>query len=307
MRSDTREALVALELRLKAILPEIYQDAYEDVQPISMGSASLKYGSDGRVAWDDMWGSFCDLAMAGGPPHKGSLLEPGLQADIDAQPDRYRQVTAEIGRGVSLVTGRVAERSPNSGWVRMSCPTEGVAEWLHRAIVMENISARHEGAALDLPAAPGFRLEKEVKNVITVVAKTCHYWIDHIPRRQQRSIATLFGKMAQESPLAEPAFSDDGCRSDLQQATFDRMVKSIHRETGLGTSTHHYVGWLGVECPNVRAAIWMMRALVVSNVLSRREGTVLFVPVNHVNDRDTERVLTSLASIHQLACARGVL
>ena len=89
MSSGTIEEL---EVRLKTILPEQYQDCYEDVQPVSMGSATLKYGSDGKVAWDDIWETFCDLAMAGGPPHKGALLEPGSQAAIDAQPDGYREV-----------------------------------------------------------------------------------------------------------------------------------------------------------------------------------------------------------------------
>ena len=72
-----RRALEALDARLRTLLPEEYRDVYEDVQPISMGSAGLKYDADGQVAWDQMWGSFCDLAMAGGPPHKGTLLEPG--------------------------------------------------------------------------------------------------------------------------------------------------------------------------------------------------------------------------------------
>ncbi len=57
-------ALSALEARLKTILPEQYQDCYEDVQPVSMGSAGLKYGRDGKVAWNEM-GHLRDLAMAG--------------------------------------------------------------------------------------------------------------------------------------------------------------------------------------------------------------------------------------------------
>ena len=68
--SEDREALHALDLRLRTVLPEQYQECYEDLQPVSMGSAGLRYRGDGRVAWDEMWGSFCDLAMAGGPPHK---------------------------------------------------------------------------------------------------------------------------------------------------------------------------------------------------------------------------------------------
>jgi sirohydrochlorin cobaltochelatase len=307
MRTDVREALVALELKLNAILPGIYQDAYENVQPVSMGSAGLKYGSDGQVAWDDMWDSFCDLAMAGGPPHKGSLLEPGGRTDIDMHPERYRQVTDEICRGITAVTGQTAERCSHPGWVRMACPTEGAAGWLHRAIVMENVSVRHQGLGLELPAAPGFRLAKEIKNVITVVAKTCHYWIDHVPGRQRRSIAKLFLKMDAAAPLAEPTFSDDGCRTERDQIVADQMAETIRRDSGLCASTHRYVGWVGVECPNVRAAIWMMRAMVVSNVLSRREGTVLFVPVNPASDRHAEQVVTTLLTIHRLAIARGVL
>ena len=64
---EDRRALDALDARIRAILPANYQDSYQDVQPVSMGSAGLKYSSDGRVAWDLMWGSFpCqDLSLAG--------------------------------------------------------------------------------------------------------------------------------------------------------------------------------------------------------------------------------------------------
>src|SRR5579875_3125004 len=74
---------ILLESRLKTLLPETYQECYEDVQPVSMGSAGLVFAPNGRVAWDEIWGSFCDLAMAGGPPHRGTLLQPATAADID--------------------------------------------------------------------------------------------------------------------------------------------------------------------------------------------------------------------------------
>jgi sirohydrochlorin cobaltochelatase len=32
---------------------------------------------------------------------------------------------------------------------------------------------------LFLPAGPTFRLDKEIKNVVTVIAKTHHYWKEH--------------------------------------------------------------------------------------------------------------------------------
>ena len=52
MSFEDRRALEALNYRIRSILPEEYQDSYEEVQPVSMGSAGLKYGVDGRVAWD---------------------------------------------------------------------------------------------------------------------------------------------------------------------------------------------------------------------------------------------------------------
>ena len=190
MGSDEPQ-LAALDLRLKTLLPEVYQDSYEDLQPVPMRSAGLKYAADGRVAWDEMWGSFCDLAMAGGPPHKGALLGPGRESDIDADFDAYDDAAEEICRGIRLVTGLRAYVSPNPGWVRVSCQGDAMAGWLLRAIVMENVAARRQGAMLDLPAAPEFRLDKEIKNVITVTAKTCHYWVGHVPRAQQQAIGEL--------------------------------------------------------------------------------------------------------------------
>jgi sirohydrochlorin cobaltochelatase len=304
MTAEDQEAIETLEVRLKAILPEAYQESYEDVQPVSMGSAGLKYGFDGKVAWDQIWGSFCDLAMAGGPPHKGTLLEPAPRAAIDAQPDHYREVVGEICRGVTMVTELDAQPSPNPGWVRVTTLDETMAGWLLRAIVMENVAARAEGHLLDLPASPGFRLAKEIKNVITVIAKTCHYWTGHMPWAQQRTIAALFATLAEESPLIEPAFPSDA--SDASDGV-DRPDVTATAPASLRLSNHRYAGWLGVECPSVRAALWMMRMMVAANILARREGTVLFVPVNPATDPGGEIVAGAVARIHHLATIKQVL
>jgi len=259
--------LDTLESRIKTVLPPQYQDCYEEVEPVSMGSAGLKYGADGKVAWNEIWGSFCDLAMAGGPPHKGTLLQPGTNIESDL--DRYREVTAEICRGIAMVTELTADESPELGWVRVGCESPTMADWLCRAINMENVSARCADTILELPAGPAYRLEKEIKNVITVIAKTCHYWVEHMWSAQQREIATLFSKLAEDFPLLQPTPGDG---SMISAAILDA--------TGLQPTSHAYPGWLGFNCPDVPAAIWMMRALVVSNVLARREETVLFVPVH---------------------------
>jgi sirohydrochlorin cobaltochelatase len=302
---DESRALETLESRLKLLLPEEYRDSYEDLQPVSMGSAGLKYAKDGSVAWDEIWSTFCDLAMAGGPPHKGTLLEPGGAADIDAQPERYEEVATEICRGIWLAAELQAKPSPHRGWVRVACYNEAMAGWLLRAIVMENVAARRQGAALDLPAAPHFRLEKEIKNVITVIAKTCHYWMGHMPRTQRLAIADLFARMADESPLVEPLYSTDAVSGDTYEMILRSMTTSIEMETPLRHSGHRYPGWLGVECMGVRAAVWIMRAMVASNVLARREGTVLFVPVNPTIDPNGDIAARALIRVFGLAQAKG--
>jgi sirohydrochlorin cobaltochelatase len=296
-----------LEARLKTILPEAYQDCYDDIQPLSMGSAGLKYGRDGKVAWNEIWGSFCDLAMAGGPPHKGVLLEPGRKEEIDAQRDRYREVIDEICRGITMVTGLCAEPSPVSGWVRMYCTSAAMAGWLARAVVMENVSASFKGLRLDLPAGPSYRIDKEIKNVITVIAKTCHYWLEHTSPARHQAIADLFRAMELESPLVHPGSFDHHVRPDRQELHCDTIAASIHQTTGLHTSSHQYEGWLGLDCRDIRAAVWMMRVLVVSNVLSRREGTVVFVPLNPSTDPQGKSILRILVNAHSLAVARNVL
>ncbi|HUF47602.1 MAG TPA: hypothetical protein VMM93_07265, partial [Vicinamibacterales bacterium] len=203
--ADIDTALAALDERLRTLLPPAYQDSYETLEPRPMRSAGLEFGADGRVAWDEIWGSFCDLAMAGGPPHKGALLGPGSADGVAADPARTAEVVAEICRGVEMVTSMPCDPSPDPGWVRVECYSAPMAGWLLRAIVMENVSARASGVFLDLPVSPRFRLEKEIKNVVTVIAKTCHYWLEHMPRLQQRAIAELLAVMARESPLVEPA------------------------------------------------------------------------------------------------------
>ena len=85
------------------------------------------------------------------------------------------------------------------------------------------------------------------------------------------------------------------------------LAETIRRDTGLPRSMHGYRGWLGVDCPTVRAAVWMMRLMIASNVLSRREESTLFVPVNDARDPGGARVAGALVLVHGLARARGIL
>lgn len=57
-----------------ALLPPRYRGG-RNVSAAPMRSAPLKYDAEGRVAWGEVWQSFCDLALAGRPPHRGTLKE----------------------------------------------------------------------------------------------------------------------------------------------------------------------------------------------------------------------------------------
>lgn len=155
------------------------------VSAVPMGAAPLVYNAEGQVAWDHVWGKdepdspFCELALAGGPPHRGSLLEPVNPAAVQADWAGYGRVLAELTRGIQMTTGLRTRLSQALGWIGVECHSEEMALWLLRAIVVENVSVRREGAVLYLPAGPAFRLEHEIKNVITALAKTHHYWQEH--------------------------------------------------------------------------------------------------------------------------------
>lgn len=164
--------------QLPDLLPLRYRNGKE-VSAAPMGTAPMCYDETGLVAWDQMWTAFCDLALAGGPPHRGTLLEPVSPEEIRVDQEGYERVIAEIKRGLELVTGLPVLYSKQAGWVGLQCTDEEMALWLLRAIVVENVCVRREGSVLWLPAGPTFQLEKEIKNVITVVAKTYHYWTEH--------------------------------------------------------------------------------------------------------------------------------
>jgi urease accessory protein len=161
-----------------SILPPRYQGDI-DVSAAAMGAPDLKYNAEGLVAWDKMWADFCDLALAGGPPHRGTLLEPVMPEFVATNPDGYEKVLQELERGIGMVTGLPTQRSTSPGWMGLVCRDEAMALWLLRAIIVENVSVRREGNVLFFPASPEFRLGEEIKNIVTVIAKTNHYWQEH--------------------------------------------------------------------------------------------------------------------------------
>jgi hypothetical protein len=142
----------------------------------AMGSAPIVW-RDGRPDWSAMWTTFCELALHGGPPQRGP--EQALRA-----PDPGRGAASapamreELERGILETTGLVAEPA-EPGWLAVRCESARMAAWLCAAIILENVEAAVAGDRLLLPAGPDFRLEDQVKSVITVLAKTHHYWREH--------------------------------------------------------------------------------------------------------------------------------
>lgn len=290
-----------LEARLKTMLPDNYCDVYKTVEPVPMNSAGLIY-REGRVAWDEIWGSFCDLAMAGGPAHRGRLLEPGTQKEIDVAPEAYSRVLEEICRGIHMVTGLHAEPSPVAGWVTVYCTSAAMADWLARAITMENVAAHYGGLILSLPAAPAFRIEKEVKNVVTAVAKTTHYWSDHTSEERKEAIALLLREMKSEGLLIQPALQAPWNAHVAEKKDLPtRLFALVGKQVELTPSTQEYPSWVGFECHSIPLSISVTRFLVVSNVLARREGTNVYVPWLAESDPNLPRLADGIA--RALRCA----
>jgi sirohydrochlorin cobaltochelatase len=262
--------LMELDEKVNALLPPRYQHCYTSVSPNSMGSAGLTYGPDGKVVWDQIWSSFCDLAMAGGPPHRGKLLEPVSEAEVAAEPERYRDVVTEIDRAVGLTTGLRVVNGYLPGWVGVKCASPDEAVWLQVAITAENVSARRRGLVLQLPAGPAFRVEKEIKNVVVALAKACHYWDGHLTEAQQ-SLATESHREAATPDEAAANLAD-------YEAAMREIEKGLHA-AGVPTLPERYVGWIGVETAGEEDAVWLLRAILVERVLARREGKVLYFPV----------------------------
>jgi sirohydrochlorin cobaltochelatase len=264
--------LQALTAKIDAMLPPRYQGCFERVRPASMGTAPLKFSADGKVAWDEIWTTFCDLALAGGPPHRGTLLEPVAEEEAGAEPEKYRAVVAEIERAIRLTTDLVVVPSPSPGWVGVRCASAAMALWLVRAIVVENVSARRDETILYLPAGPSYRLGKEIKNVVTSLAKTCHYWLDHMSAGQ-RSAATAEHPLLEAASAAEVEAAPEEYRTIAAEVA--RLVDSC---AGLPTIPSAALGWVGARCADQEMAVWLQRAILVENVLVRREADTLYLP-----------------------------
>jgi sirohydrochlorin cobaltochelatase len=170
-----------------------------------------------------------------------------------------------------------------------------MAAWLVRAIVAENVIARHEGEILFVPAGPQFRIEKEIKNVVVSVAKSCHYLLDHVePEERPRG----FTDDLIEPPLPEAI----AAAPDQYQAAAEELRDKLSNQTSLTTTESKSPGWIGLRCTSEEMAIWLQRAIVVENILARREADSLFVPVSidNIHGEAGDRVSTAVSQAVRL-------
>ncbi len=267
--------LKALDDRINEFLPARYQHCYNEVPPTSMGSATLKYDEYGRVAWGEIWTTFCDLALAGGPPHRGKLLEPPPVEEVEAEPRRYAEVLAEIDRAIGLATGAATLPGYAPGWIGVPCAAVDEATWLQFSVNAENVSARRRGRTLQIPAGPHFRPEKEIKNLVVSLFKSLHYWDGHLTDAQQ--------KLAEHENW-EPATAADAAADPESHAAASAAIESAFRDAGLTISPRRYPGWIGAETADEETAVWLLRAILVERVLARREDHVLYLPIEVAAD-----------------------
>ncbi len=185
-KQERQAKLKEIYNKVNAILPPRYQGQFDEVSAAPMSAADLVFDEDGNVAWDKIWGTddpnqpFCELAIAGGPSHRGTLLEPVSPEEVLSDLDRYGYVLQELARGLTMVTGRSVVMSRTPGWIGVQCDSEDMAIWVLRGVIVENVMVRREGSVLYLPASPKYTLTGEIKNVVTACAKTFHYWNEHI-------------------------------------------------------------------------------------------------------------------------------
>jgi len=142
-----------------------------------MTAAPFLWRPDGRPDWGGMWTTFCELALYGGPPQRGP--ESPLRAATGVAAESDGEMLAEMRRGIWETTGLYAETA-EPGWLAITCDSPTMAAWMCAAIILENVGARVDDDRLLLPAGPDYQLKDEVKSIITVVAKTHHYWQAHV-------------------------------------------------------------------------------------------------------------------------------
>lgn len=307
IKATIKQEIKDLNTRIRGLLPLAYHSCLETISPTSMGSAEMKYDAQGKVAWDEIWTTFCDLAMAGGPPHRGKFLAPSNPSVASKDLEKSKAVASEIQRGIKLTTGMNASFDDPLNWVFLECESENMAAWMHRAIVAENVFADHQSHLVRLPSSPSFRIEKEIKNVIVCVAKTWHYWDGHMSENEK----TKAGKIMNDAPLITPSLAFNGdTTSEIIAHAVNETEGTISGALKLKAKASIEPGWVGFECPDEKSAAWFVRAIIACNILARREEAILLLPafMPQSNDYHAEKavgVFNAIRNVYEYQLEMG--
>lgn len=196
-----------------------------------MTAAPFVYKDDGRPDWATMWTTFCELALHGGPPHRGAD-DPVLVRVPLAYGEQGSEAVGEIRRGIFETTGLYSEAA-EAGWLAITCQSPRMAAWMCASIILENVDARCEGERLLVPADPSFQLTDQVKSVITVVSKTHHYWAAHMAAAQDPEPSEASGVASWEIAQAGRSY-----RTLLAEWGRARMTHDIASASRLHQQAH---------------------------------------------------------------------
>ena len=147
----------------------------EFVAPLSLAAAAMSSADflykDDAPDWSAMWTGLASLPSTRPPPrertHRCVTAAPATKASTTS-PKRERHLRNH-GLSGTLRT-RLDRRDMGSRKLRA---------W-RRNNLLENVEAKFDEERLIVPAHESFTLKNEVKSVITVLAKTHHYWQAHV-------------------------------------------------------------------------------------------------------------------------------
>ncbi len=93
--------------------------------------------------------------------------------------------------------------------------------------------------------------------------------------------------------MLQPAWEAGAEVADAREC----IARSLEDATGLRTTKHRYANWIGLDCSSVSSAITTLRRIVASNILCRREGTAILLPLNPIADPHGARLAHSVAEL----------
>lgn len=166
----------------------------KDIKNAPMKSAPLAYESNGEVAWDKMWDSYCYLAKEGGPPHRDTVLK-GRKENNDFDSKNYKDAVIEILRAYKLLVPYKSYEKDSKGWIIVKLYSKNMAAWYADIINSENIECKQYGKEIHLPVNDDYSLEKEIKNLVTVLGKAYHYWKLHKTTTEKLLIISVGGEV----------------------------------------------------------------------------------------------------------------